>query len=190
MRALVSLLALGTVVLGGCSLGDSLTTGSILGSGNTAKPANATGAAAPAPPSNNTPTNRALGVGTVAARAVRCGYNFDAAALKSNYLASEAALGTPVADLAKLERIYDVGFNGVNKAVRDAQTYCTPAKTAAIKKDLNRHLAGDFVPPPPKVAKVDDEGIFGDLWGGQTAEKGPRFGTDDWWDKQRGDTGR
>ncbi len=178
-------LILTATLVGGCSLGGSLTTGSILGGGETKA------AAAPAAPQvKNDPTTRALQVGKVAARATRCGYNFDAQVLKGNFLASEAALGISVADLSSVERVYDTAFSGVSKAITNPDAYCNAAKTASIKSELSRHLAGDFSPaPPPKVAAADD-GVFGGFFSNDSVDKGPKFGGDDWWDKQRENAGK
>ncbi len=177
-------LVLAVTLAGGCSLGNSLTTGSILGGGETK-------AAAPAVPEvKNDPATRALQVGKIAARASRCGYNFDPVALKGNFLASEAALGISVADLSSVERVYDTAFSGVSKAITNPDDYCNAAKTASIKSELSRHLAGDYSPaPPPKVAAADD-GLFSGFFGNETVDKGPTFGSDSWWDKQRENAGK
>ena len=65
-------------------------------------------------------------------------------------------------DTAKIERIYDVSFNAVAKAVAAEGEYCSEAKTATIKADLGRHLAGDYT--PRVVPKEDEEGLFSG-WG-------------------------
>ena len=123
-----------------------MTTGSILG--GPAKPTAAD------PGSINDPTNRAFQVGTVSAKAIKCGFNFDPAKLKNNYLTYERTL-TPGADLSKVERIYDVSFNGVAKAVAGEADYCSDEKTKAIKADLTRHLAGDYTPAiKPKAGRA------------------------------------
>jgi hypothetical protein len=47
--------------------------------------------------------------------------------------------------------------------VAGEKNYCTDEKTASIKADLSRHLAGDYTPSPlPK--KQEEEGIFSN-WG-------------------------
>lgn len=154
------------LLLAACSGNTTLTTGSLFGSNE--KPA---AAAAPAPPPNE-PTTRAFQVGTVSARAAKCGFNFDPARLKANYLASEAKLGASPADMAKIEKIYSVAYNGVAKAVSSTTEYCTDAKTRVVKADLARHLAGDYSPSPPKQPEPEeDDGLFsfgkpkGDAWG-------------------------
>ena len=127
-------------------------------------PGLSTSALSPAPKETNTPTNRAFQVGATAARAIKCGYNFDPVKLRTQFLAAEAATDPAGADT--VAKIYDTSFNGVTKAIASkGDEYCTQQKIAAIKDSLTRHLAGDYTPPPP--APVEDEGIFGSL--GSTA---------------------
>lgn len=156
----------------GCSGGSGLTTGSLgsLLGGGEKKPETAAPAA---PVVNNTPTTRAFQVAGTAARAVKCGYNFDPARLKSSFLAAEAQTGTPVDELGKVERVYNVAFNGVAKAIAPNGDYCSPQKTTEIKTALSRHLAGDYTPSPPKPAEPEEGGLFSfgtDTSGG---DKGP-----------------
>lgn len=149
-------------LLAGCSGLPSLSTGSIFGG---AKPE---AAAAPVSATGD-PTSRAFQVGTVAARAKKCGYNFDADKLKATFLAAEIGQGAADADVPRMTQIYDVAFNGVTKAVAADPQYCTEQKTASIKADLNRHLAGDFTPSAVKKAPVD-EGLFSG-WGSDDGGK-------------------
>lgn len=171
-----ALLGSAVVLAAGCSSGPSLTTGSLFGGGE--KPA------APSPTDNNTPTGRALHVGTVSARATKCGYNFDAAALRSNYLAAEASSGMQIADLSKIEQIYDTGYRGVLSAASQDPNYCSSQRTSEIKTALNKALAGDFTPPPKQVEASG--GVFGGLFDQDVVgDTGPKFGSGDWWDAQR-----
>lgn len=146
-------LALAAAALAGCSGASSLSTGSLFGSDEEVKKV------APV----NDPPLRAFQVGTVSARAIKCGFNFDPAKLKASYLMYEGRLSASGANLSKLEKIYDVSFNGVAKAVAGQSNYCTNQKTKEIKADLTRHLAGDYTPTPPK-AKPQEEGLFSG-WG-------------------------
>lgn len=178
-RSLFQIALIGSVCLliAGCSSGNGLTTGSLFGGGESK--------AAQAPlKDNNTPTGRALHVGRVSARAVKCGYNFDATALRSNYLAAEASGGLPIADLSGVERVYDSGHRGTLAALTKDEGYCTAKRTAVIKTALNKVLAGDYSPPPPQ--RQVETGILGGIFD-QDVEKqtGPGFGTGDWWDAQR-----
>lgn len=185
-------LATATLVLAGCSGGiGNVTTGSLFGSSSGSETAQATTGAtpivatAPAAP-QSTPIARAMHVGAVTARAMKCGYNFDPTNLKTSYLASETALGTSVADVATLEKAYNVAFNGVNKVAATEAGFCSEKKTKEIKADLTRALGGDFNPPVKVAAPAEEEeGFFGGLFGGgSSSDKGPAYGSQEWWDKQ------
>jgi hypothetical protein len=94
---------------------------------------------------------------------MKCGFNFDATKLRTQFLATESPTLTNPADADKLGRMYDVAFNGISKAVADqGEAYCTPAKTQKIKEALNRHLAGDYTPAPPEPV-VEESSIFSDF---------------------------
>lgn len=147
-------IALSALLLTACSNGPSplpsLTTGSLFG-GPEAKPA------APAAPAS-TPVNRAFRVGTVSARAVKCGFNFDPAKVKASWLASESQAGTPVDQMASAEKAYSVGYNGVMKAIAQKEGYCEGDKSRDIKADLAMLLAGDYSPQPLKPRAEEDDG--------------------------------
>lgn len=165
--ALPLTLALGAVALSACSSIGSLSTGSIFGGSKSAEVQPAT---APQAPFTGDPTSRALQVGSVSARAVKCGYNFDPAKLKAAFLANEIGLGASSEDAARIDRIYDVAFNGVTKAAASDAGYCNEARTKEIKNELNRHLAGDFTPAAPK--KVAQEGGLFSGWGSDSKDDG------------------
>lgn len=141
---MTSLLAAGLAACSGGSGG--LTTGSLFGSGQASQ-----ATVAPPAPVPFTPTDRALHMGAVAARASKCGYNFDPAKLKSAYLAYEAQQGTAADQLQRIEREYEFSRLTVRNRIAKDEDYCSDAKTRQIKADLTRHLAGDFSPPPRKV---------------------------------------
>jgi hypothetical protein len=149
--ARLCVMVLATASLGGCGASlPSLSTGLLFGG---------TSKAAATPAIQNDPTSRAIEVGSTSARAIKCGYNFDPAKLKSQFLTAEAAANP--ADTAKLTQVYDVTFNGISKALATKGTdYCSKAKTTRIKEALNRHLAGDYTPSPPEPVE-QDEGLFG-----------------------------
>ena len=110
--------------------------------------------------------------------------------LKQQFLAAEATQGTAVADMAKVEKIYDVSFNGISRGIAAKEDYCSKAKTTEIKADLTRHLAGDYTPRAPKqVAAKDDGGFFGGFFDNEEVEKGPKMGTEEWWEQQRNKAG-
>lgn len=131
MRTLCAASALG-LVLAACSTGGSgLTTGSFVPSFNKKAPAD------PA-------TERAMMVATTSARAVKCGYNFDPARLRTSYLAHESTQGTSPDAIAKLEKTYDFTRDAIIKRIAQEEDYCDDGRTAEIKRDLTRYLAGDY----------------------------------------------
>ena len=114
-------------------------------------------------------TGRALQVAATSARAARCGFYFDPARLRTSYLAFEAKQSAPE-QLAKAEKTYDSTFKTIRERVTEDPGYCSDAKSAEIKKDLTRHLAGDFTPNFPKPKVVESCGFFGCA---STASDGP-----------------
>lgn len=176
------------VALAGCSSsGNGVSTASILGSAPTPPAAGAAPDAGGAPTpvvQPSTPTDRAFHAGTVSARAVKCGYNFDAPRLKNTYLSHEASLGVSADQVSQADKIYNVAYNGVTKAAAEDPNYCSDRKTQTIKADLGRLLAGDFEPPPKKVVAKQD-GIFDGWFDSSGEDKGPKFGSGDWWDSQK-----
>ena len=159
MKAAGMIVAFVAAALAGCSAGSGLTTGALLGEDK------------PAAPVNDGPS-RAFQVGTASARAVKCGFNFDPAKLKTNYLAYEKQQPGGQ-DISKVERIYDVSFNGVAKAVAAEGDYCSDGKTRQIKADLSRHLAGDYTPNPPKVE--EEEGLLSGWGSGGSDSEGMKI---------------
>jgi|SRR5262245_56346269 hypothetical protein len=167
-RGVVSLLLLTAAGLGaGCSGAGGLITGS-------------TPAAADAPGTlnNDDPSARPMAVAWTSARAQRCGFYFDAAKLRSSYLAFEAKQ-SGADQRAKAEKVYDSTFQTIRQRVGSEPDYCTDAKSADIKKDLSRHLAGDFRPDFPKPKVAESCGFFG--CGGSSEEK---FSSDKFWQDQ------
>jgi hypothetical protein len=124
------------LALGACSSGSGLTTGTLLGSAPKQ-------AAAPPPP--ETATDRALHVGTTAARAQRCGYVFDANGLRQSYLEFEAQQAPD--QRVKAEQSYDFTVAKVAKGIATDADYCSEGQTAVIKRDLNQVLAGNYSSP-------------------------------------------
>jgi hypothetical protein len=122
--------------LGACSSGSALTTNSLFGGGKETS-------ALPAPPPE-TMTDRVVHTGTTAARAQRCGYVFDPVGLRQSYLAFETQQGATPEALAKAEKSYDFTYATVMKKIGGEPDYCSDDKTAVIKNDLTKVLAGDF----------------------------------------------
>ena len=129
------------LALGACSSGSALTTSSLFGGEKKA-----------VPPPPETMTDRVVHVGTTAARAQRCGYVFDPAALRQSYLAFETQQGAAPEALAKAEKSYDYTFATVAKSIAGDSDYCSEQQTATIKRDLTNALAGDFSDPGKKAA--------------------------------------
>jgi hypothetical protein len=48
--------------------------------------------------------------------------------------------------MQKTEQAYDYTVGSVTATIKDDLDYCTKERTAAIRKDLNRYLAGDYTP--------------------------------------------
>jgi hypothetical protein len=132
-----------TSSLGGCGSGGGLTTGSLFGSSQAGQVAAAQPVSA---------SDRAAQVGAVSARAAKCGFNFDAAGLKTSFRTAESTLGGDQAALTKTEREYDTIRAKVATAISKEPDFCSESKTRDIKADLTRHLAGDFTPKQVKVA--------------------------------------
>lgn len=129
-----ALAALGLVIAACSSGGSGLTTGSLI-----------------AKPRTDEPTERALMVAATSARAARCGYNFEPARLRTAYLAYESTQGTTAEQIARLEKAYDFTRASVIEKMGPAEDYCNDERTAEIKRELTRHLAGDFKLAPRKA---------------------------------------
>ena len=119
-----------------------------------------TAADAPGKLNNEDPAARPVAVAWTSARAVRCGFYFDPAKLKASYLAYEAKQAGPD-KLANVEKTYDSTFKAIRDRVSSDPDYCTNRKSAEIKTDLTRHLAGDFKPNLPKPQVAVSCGLFG-----------------------------
>ncbi|MGI8724788.1 MAG: hypothetical protein ACR2J1_05430 [Methyloceanibacter sp.] len=98
------------------------------------------------------PLARPIQVAWTSARASYCGFIFDPGQLRANYLASESRAGTPPAQMQKIERAYDYTRQSVIDTIKDNLSYCNKERTAAIRADLTRYLAGDYA-PHAKVAR-------------------------------------
>ena len=93
---------------------------------------------------SNDPLARPIQVGWTSARATHCGFIFDPDQLRSNYLASEA--GATPEQMQKIVRAYDYTRESTLATIKDNLSYCNKERTAAIRSDLNRYLAGDYAP--------------------------------------------
>lgn len=173
----IAICALAAAVLAGCSGPSGISTSALLSGDAQAKPGDvvATG---------NDPTSRAVQVGATAARARKCGFNFDPVRLKANFLAAEAGFGTPPDQLQKTEREYDYVFNRVATEIARDQGYCSEGRTRLVKADLGRHLAGDFS-APKNAAPKNDGGLFAG-WGDGTGKEEKPFGYESVFDPHTG----
>jgi hypothetical protein len=142
-RSFAFALMLATAGLAGCSGASGILTGSTAAADE------------PGSLSNEDPTARPIAVAWTSARAQRCGFYFDPTKLRASYLAFEAKKSAPD-QLAKAEKTYDSTFKTIRERVAADPEYCSDKKSADIKKDLTRHLAGDFAPnfPNAKVAET------------------------------------
>ena len=48
--------------------------------------------------------------------------------------------------MPKIEHAYDYTRQSVADSIKDDINYCSKDRTAAIRRDLNRYLAGDYEP--------------------------------------------
>jgi hypothetical protein len=106
------------------------------------------------------PTAKSVQVAWTAARAQKCGFNFDAAKLRASYLGAESKAGAQPGQMSAFEKTYDTTFANVATNIKADDAYCSDRKTAAIKADLQRHLAGNYEPNLPQEKKVASSGFF------------------------------
>jgi hypothetical protein len=92
------------------------------------------------------PLAQPIQVGWTSARASHCGFFFNPDQLRADFLAAEERVGTPPDQMQKIEKAYDYTRASVLSSIKDDSGYCTKDRTAAIRRDLNRYLAGDFSP--------------------------------------------
>jgi|RhiMetdeSRZDD1v2_1073273.scaffolds.fasta_scaffold366537_2 hypothetical protein len=113
--------------------------------------------------SNEDPMARPIQVAWTSARAQRCGFNFDTAKMRSNYLGYEQRQGAAGEQLIKIQNSYDTTFRTISGKVSSDADYCTDKRSNLIKADLQRHLAGDYKPNLPQPAKAEPQcgGLFG-----------------------------
>ena len=95
---------------------------------------------------SNDPLARPIQVGWTSARASHCGFIFDPVLLRSNYLAAEIQSGIPQEEMKKIAQSYDYTRESTLASIKDNLGYCNKERTAAIRSDLNRYLAGDYAP--------------------------------------------
>jgi hypothetical protein len=87
---------------------------------------------------------RPIQVGWTSARATHCGFVFNPDQLRADFLASEQRSGVPPEQMDKIAKAYDYTRQSVLDSIKNNNDYCNKERTAAIRSDLNRYLAGDF----------------------------------------------
>ena len=92
------------------------------------------------------PLARPIQVGWTSARASHCGFVFNPDQLRSSFMAAEVRAGATPEQMQKIERAYDYTRETVLDTIKDNLKYCNKDRTAAIRRDLNRYLAGDYTP--------------------------------------------
>jgi hypothetical protein len=90
------------------------------------------------------PLARPIQVGWTTARASHCGFVFNPDQLRADFLASEQRAGIPPEQMDKIAKAYDYTRQSVLQTIKDNPSYCNKERTAAIRRDLNRYLAGDY----------------------------------------------
>jgi hypothetical protein len=145
-------LALSACGNSGAKTGSGLSTASILGEAPAAASGESPGI------TKADPMARPVQVAWTAARAEKCGFNFDGNRLKTNYLAFEQAQGADAAKLGNITKSYDMTMIKIKGSLASQEGYCTDKKSALIKADLQRHLAGNYEPNFPEDKK--SEGNF------------------------------
>jgi hypothetical protein len=90
------------------------------------------------------PLARPIQVGWTSARATHCGFVFNPDQLRADFLASEQRSGVPPEQMDKIAKAYDYTRQSVLDSIKNDNNYCNKERTAAIRSDLNRYLAGDF----------------------------------------------
>src|SRR4029077_9048792 len=92
------------------------------------------------------PLSRPIQTAWTSARAKYCGFMFDPARLKADYLADEQRRGADQYALARLSKTYDQTFESVTATIVADPNYCNNERLAAIRVDLRRYLSGDYEP--------------------------------------------
>jgi hypothetical protein len=92
------------------------------------------------------PLARPIQVGWTSARATHCGFIFSPEQLRANYLVAETQSGVSPEQMKKIERAYDYTRQSTLDSMQHNPGYCNADRTAAIRRDLNRYLAGDYQP--------------------------------------------
>ncbi len=83
------------------------------------------------------------------ARAEKCGFVYQPNMLVSNWVNQEGRTG---GDVGARRQAYEFAFRRFQATLAKNPKYCTQARIAETRRDLNRHMEGDYSPgPPPSV---------------------------------------
>jgi hypothetical protein len=92
------------------------------------------------------PMARPIQVAWTSARASTCGFMFDPAKLKDDFMRDESRTVTDPYQLQRISQAYDYTLTSVADTIKSDPKYCTRERTDAIRADLRRYLAGDYSP--------------------------------------------
>jgi hypothetical protein len=92
------------------------------------------------------PMARPIQVAWTSARASYCGFMFDPAKLKDDYMRDESRTVNDPYQLQRISQAYDYTLNSVTETIKADPNYCSKERTDAIRIDLRRYLAGDYAP--------------------------------------------
>jgi len=149
------------IMIAGCALAGCSGGSNLLGGGNAAKsPSAAQLVSAPV----NDPKTRAVQVAWNVSRAQKCGFNLDAATLKTNYLTYETTNGFPADRLANLEKAYEFSRIETGDRIAKVENYCSDKRVSETRADLGRYLAGDFAARKVTEKKAVPQGGFFDAF--------------------------
>ena len=106
------------------------------------------------------PLARPIQVGWTSARASHCGFVFNPDQLRRDFLTAEIRSGIPQEQMKKIAQAYDYTRESVLATIKDDLRYCNKERTAAIRRDLNRYLAGDYA-AAVRIAEAQGVGVHG-----------------------------
>jgi hypothetical protein len=92
------------------------------------------------------PLAKPIQVAWTSARASHCGFVFNPTQLRADFMAAQVQAGNTPEQMQKIERAYDYTLESVTATIKNDLRYCNKERIAAIRKDLNRYLTGDYTP--------------------------------------------
>ncbi len=109
------------------------------------------------------PLARAVQVAWTSARAKKCGFYFHPQQLRASLVSFEQKQDASPEHLQSVNIAYDKTHDTISKKLQafPLGEYCSDKVVEEVRKDLNRHLAGDFSPTVRKEEKKKKKaGIF------------------------------